>query len=465
MKTILSAVFPLFSFIFPALAGDLNLTAFRQAWDAEEATIARDIEANRTGLMTLTIVDEKGEPIPNAEISVKQFSHDFYFGCNALVLGQLASISYKRDYENAICHLFNLVTTTLCPGVYLNKDGSCRFEDNGDETPRRPPPDRVVRWCCEKGLACKGQPLLAGSWHPKWAMDLTHSEALELYKNYFQKVAERYDDKFAIIDVVNEAFCHKKFPLYSDDLKFVEEAFSLAAPLFPTNVQLCLNEYSAVNGPITDFHGYFDKSGDYYDLAKRLLDKKIRLDALGFQFHIFSNHEMTDLLTLKRWAPSDLRKTYAKYATLGLPLYITEITIPSTLGAAGITGEALQAEVARKFYRFWFSQKAFNGVTWWNLCDGAAWKNEGKVLAGLLDAEMREKPAYQTLYQLIQREWTTRTGGRTKADGTYSFRGYTGEYVVTVSAPNGAGRSFTFPLTTGTAEKTLRVTPLKSANE
>lgn len=295
-------------------------------------------------------------------------------------------------------------------------------------------------------------------------MDLTHAQALELYKNYFQKVAERYAKKFAIIDVVNEAFCHKKFPLYSDDLIFVEEAFSLAAPLFPTNVQLCLNEYSAVNEPITDFHGYFDKSGDYYDLAKRLLDKKIHLDALGFQFHIFSNREMTDLLTLKCWTPSALRKTYAKYATLGIPLYITEMTIPSTLGAKGMSGEALQAEVARKFYRFWFSQKALNGVTWWNLCDGAAWKNEGKVLSGLLDADMREKPAYQTLYQLIKREWTTRTGGQTNANGAYTFRGYTGQYLVTVSTPDIKCRTFTFHLTTGSSGKTLRVIPPKPVN-
>lgn len=406
-------------------ASAVDMTAYRAAWAAEEDRVAADIRANRMSDVTVSIEGVR----PGDEVDIRQVSHDFRFGSNCLVLGQLKDPAKAKAYEAALKKLFNLVTTTACLGVYEKEPGKFRFADNGDEDWRRPPMDRIAEWSAANGIACKGQPLLAGSWHPAWAKAQTIDEAHAMYVDYFTRVAARYGDKYAMFDVVNEAFCHKNFPLYTDDWSFVDWALETAGPLFPTNVALCINEYSAVNGGIRDFRGFWDRSGDYYNLAKRVLDKGLRLDGLGMQFHMFTNAEFEELLTLKRWTPQDLRKTYDRYATLGIPLYITEVTIPSTLGGTA-EGEKLQAEVAENLYRFWFSQKAFDGITWWNLCDGAAWLKEGDVLAGLLDADMREKPVYQMLYQLIRREWTTNLRAKVDAAGQVKFRGFHGDYEI-----------------------------------
>lgn len=419
----------------PSVQSDCS--AFRAAWAAERPRIEADIQANRMADYELVARDDQGRPLANAEVDIEQVSHDFKFGSNCLVLGQLADPEKERAYEAALKKLFNLVTTTACLGVYEKEAGKFRFADVGDEDWRRPPMDRIADWSAANGLACKGQPLLAGSWHPAWGKDQTIEEAHAMYIDYFKRVAERYGDRYAMFDVVNEAFCHLNFPLYTNDWSFVDWALEAAGPLFPTNVALCINEYSAVNGGIRDFRGFHDRTGDYYGLAKRVLDKGLRLDGLGFQFHMFTNGEFEEFLTLKRWNPSDLRKAYDRYATLGIPLYITEVTIPSTYGSTTADGERLQAEVAEILYRFWFSQKAFDGITWWNLCDGAAWLKEGDVKAGLLDADMREKPVYQTLYQLIKREWTTRLRLKTDAAGKVRFRGFKGRYEIRPVRPMG----------------------------
>ena len=422
----------LFTAVTPALRAGISDrvqegSGFFSAWAAERGRIAADIAANRMSDATVTVVDASGKPVADAEVSIEQISHDFKFGSNCLVLGQLKDPEKARAYEAALTNLFNLVTTTSCLGVYEKEPGRFRFEDNGDEDWRRPPMDRIAKWSAEHGIACKGQPLLAGSWHPEWGMTQTVDEAHAMYVDYFMRVAKRYGNRFAMFDVVNEAFCHQKFPLYTNDWSFVDWALDAASKHFPKNVALCINEYSAVNGGIRDFRGYWDRSGDYYGLAKRILDRGIRLDGLGFQFHMFTNGEFEELLTLKRWTPSELRRNYDRYASLGVPLYITEVTIPSTYGESG---RALQAEVAETLYRFWFSQKAFAGITWWNLCDGAAWMKEGDVLAGLLDENMKAKPVYETLCRLIKNEWTTRLKLKTDAQGRVSFRGFHGDYLI-----------------------------------
>ena len=257
-----------------------------------------------------------------------------------------------------------------------------------------------------------------------------------MYDDYFSRVAKRYGESFAMFDVVNEAFLHKAFPLYTKECEYVDWAFENAQSKFPKSCRLCINEASGVNGTGAT-------ADRYYNLVRRIRDKGIRLDGVGFQFHLFSDKALADVLSTKNLTPQKLRTTYDRMATLGVPMYLTEITIPSTLGGLS-TGEKLQAEVAENFYRLWFAHPGFAGITWWNLCDGAAWKKEGDVLAGLVDADMRRKPVYGALEKLIRREWTTDVTVTTDADGRASFRGYFGDYAATVS-----GKSVPFVLSRG----------------
>ena len=400
-----------------------DLAAYRAAWAAERPRLLAETASNRTAVAMVTVRDAEGRPVANESVRLRLVRHAFNFGCNILVLGQLGA--KNAAYETAFTNLFNLATTTFCLKVIEKEEGKFLFEDTGTCEWRRPPPDRVLAFCRKNGLRVKGQPLMAGSWHPDWAAKRTPEQCRKMYADYFDRVARRYGDSYTMFDLVNEADCHRAFPLYTKNLTYIDWALETVAEKFPKSCSICINELSEMNsrGAPAD---------RYYQVVKRIHDKGLRLDGVGFQFHLFSDNEFAGVLSGKNWTPQELRATYDRMGALGIPLYITEITIPSTLGGLDL-GERLQAEAAENFYRFWFARADFAGITWWNLCDGAAWKNEGSVLSGLVDSDMRRKPVYEMLYRLIRREWTTDVTVKTDANGRASFRGYFGDYEATAA--------------------------------
>lgn len=274
--------------------------------------------------------------------------------------------------------------------------GEWRFAEGSREIFRRPPPDRAVNFAHKYGLRLKGQPLLAGSWFPAWAKDFTNDEVRALYSDYFARVAERYGHTFDIFDVVNEAFCHTKFPLYTEECEYVDWAFREAEKLFSKDVNLELNEASFVNCGA--------KADRYYRLAERILSRGIRLDSIGFQYHQFNEWEGRRHINCEYLPPEEIYANYHRFSELGIPLYISEVTIPSKYtGLSRREGEAIQAEVVEMLYRLWFSIPNMRGIIYWNLSDGVNWMNEGDCLGCLCDESICEKPSYQALYQLIRR--------------------------------------------------------------
>jgi hypothetical protein len=92
-------------------------------------------------------------------------------------------------------------------------------------------------------------------------------------------------------------------------------------------------------------------------------------------------------------------------------------------------GEQQQAEYVEKFYRLLFSHPAMAAITWWDFSDAAAWQG---APAGFLRKDMTPKPVYDRLLEMIKSEWWTRTEGRTNAAGQFQFRGFYGQYTLTV---------------------------------
>ena len=406
--------------------------SYRAAWNAVRPKLDENIERYRKGDAAITVVDATGKPIADASLTIQQKTHAFLFGCNILVLGQLGDKNEK--FEQAFVKLFNLATTTFCWNVYETEPGKMRFAEGSEEIWRRPPPDRVVAFGKKHGLTLKGQPLMCAPWHPTWAPK-DPEQAKKAYQKWFATVAERYGRDFQIWDVVNESE-RKEFCLQTPDRAYVGWAFQQAKACFPADALLEINEGTSVNA------GGRDK---YFQQVKGLLDQGAGVRSIGFQFHLFSAANLKSHLGGKSFPPAKLIETYEKYGELGLPLFITEITIPTTL-EEGEKGEAIQAEVAANFYRLWFSVPKMQGIIYWNLPDGAAWKTEGKAKAGLLNEELDPKPAYHVLDKLINHEWKTNLTAKTDAQGKAGFRGFHGKYLVTVTA-GGRSESFEIDLT------------------
>ena len=126
-----------------------------------------------------------------------------------------------------------------------------------------------------------------------------------------------------------------------------------------------------------------------------------------------------------------------KYAEFKKPLQITEITIPAyTLEAED---EELQAEIITRLYKVWFSHKNMESIIYWNLVDGyAAFAPQGSeggenyYHGGLLRYDFTKKPAYNALYNLINKEWHTSID--TECSGIYTFKGFYGDYELEAEA-------------------------------
>jgi endo-1,4-beta-xylanase len=417
------------------------------AWSdpAVEARIQAGIEQNRKGDAVIAVVDSQGRPVADAQVEIEQTGHQFLFGCNAFVLGQLKTPEENRRYEEAFLRLFNFATVPLYWEGTEPVRGELRYQEGSRDIWRRPPADRFVPWAAEHGVTLKGHPLLWHAYNPSW-LPKDADELRELYRKRFREIAGRYGEKFAIFDVVNESqVCSTKYPLYSPDRAYVGWAFGEAGSLFPKNCTLMINE-------VTEYNFIAAAKNPYLTQVRSLLAQGARVQGVGFQFHYFRRAALDAFLKGSNNDPGKLLDVYQEFAKLGLPLYVTEITIPS----AGPDGETIQTDAVRNYYRLWFSAPGMAGITWWNLGDGTAVKGENEAQGGLVDGNLQPKAAYRALDELINRQWKTRLTTKTDAQGQAPFRGFYGKYRVKLTH---ADRVQTFDVDhRSSGEKSYRLT-------
>ncbi len=93
-------------------------------------------------------------------------------------------------------------------------------------------------------------------------------------------------------------------------------------------------------------------------------------------------------------------------------------------------GEKFQADEVERFYTMVFSHPATEALTWWDFSDRRAWQG---APAGFLRTDLSPKPAYDRLLGLIKNKWWTRRTEVTEKNGTIRFRGFLGDYQVSVA--------------------------------
>lgn len=186
----------------------------------------------------------------------------------------------------------------------------------------------------------------------------------------------------------------------------------------------------------------------FLDQVNDLEKNGARVDIVGCQMHIFNTNDCKRLAlgaTNVNWVgtPQTIQARLDMMAKTGRPIHISEITITSP--GPGDDDRMIQAILTRNIYRKWFSHKSVMGITWWNTVDGGGVKGE-PLVSGLFTPDMKRKPAYDALDDLINREWKTRTtakvievekrggGGRRTV---VSFRGFRGKYRLSWTGTDG----------------------------
>jgi GH35 family endo-1,4-beta-xylanase len=171
----------------------------------------------------------------------------------------------------------------------------------------------------------------------------------------------------------------------------------------------------------------------YERLLEQLVDQqgKRLYDVIGIQSHMHAGV----------WPTEKIWEVCQRFARFGVPLHFTETTIVS--GERGRQkantrdwvstpeGEAYQAREVVRFYTMLFSHPAVEAVTWWDFTDLHAWQN---APAGFLRKDMSPKPAYDELLKLVKGTWWTNCTLESGARGAAAFRGFLGDYKVTVGA-------------------------------
>ncbi|RRJ94897.1 glycoside hydrolase family 10 [Opitutaceae bacterium TAV4] len=432
--------------IMPAQISD----AYRALWTDPElnARIDSDIERNRKTNVTLRVTDASGKPVPGARVECVQTASAFHFGANIFMLDGYPTPELNARYEEAFLGLFNAATVPFYWRGLEVERGHPRYAADSVPVSRRPPPDRVVAFCEQHDLRMHGHPLVWDFF--KWsAPDWLSRDPVQAEENARQwearvrEIAARYSGRIKRWDGLNESLCavdpsgrpYKGSRVDKGEscpmpVNYERMAFEWETAAFPSGTRFDINEVTAV-WRLDDPREPWLTVGKYRAQIARLLREGTPIGGIGLQFHNFQDDNLREIVAGMRFIPQQLLQVLDTLAPFGLPLHVSEITITAPDNDA--SGQAAQAEVARNFYRLWFSHPSVDSITWWNVPDGGAAPGEDRVFSGLLNRDLTPKLAYDVLKNLLHNEWRTQSGGATDADGRHDFRGFAGTYRVTVS--------------------------------
>jgi GH35 family endo-1,4-beta-xylanase len=178
----------------------------------------------------------------------------------------------------------------------------------------------------------------------------------------------------------------------------------------------------------------------FFDLVRELQRRGAPVSGIGLQVHPV-NHWL--------W-PHEIWDTLEMYAELDCPIHITELHQPAWEHEIeggwriGMWTPEAQAEFIEQVYRQCFGHPSVVSINYWGFSDRNIWMPGG----GLIDAEYRPKPAFDTLKTLIKGEWmTTPFIARTDENGEIAFRGFYGKYEVIRHLPGQKHPTWNFHLT------------------
>lgn len=409
------------------------LDLFEEQKDVWEARVASGIEQHRKGDGRIKLIDQNGKPLSGVKVKLKQKSHSFRFGANLFMLDELETEEKNEAYKKAFADVFNMATLPFYWDSLEPERGNPRYGKDSPKVYRRPSPDLCIEFCEKHGIEPREHALAYDTFFPKWLYNASVDEVKQALEQHYAEISERYSHKINTIEVTNEMDNRARTKFF-DEPDFVDWCFKTAAKYFPNN-QLVINERTG-----RAWEDTCRTSDRYYAYTEAAMLKGVRIDAIGMQYHLFFRREDAYKKTRLTLNPESLYRHMDLYGRLGKPLQVTEVTVPSYSWES--EDEELQAEIIEKLYSIWFSHPNVEQIIYWNLVDGYAYGAEPGDMAagenyyhgGLLRFDLSPKPAYLKIKELTQERWHTEAEVTTDENGCADFRGFYGDYEVTVGA-------------------------------
>jgi GH35 family endo-1,4-beta-xylanase len=433
LRTIATALLAML--VCPALPGPPGTNAAWSAESAEEELLqgaAQRIEEHRKSDAAMVVVDTAGNPLPDIKVTVEQTRHHFLFGCNFFQFGKARNSQDEDAYRTQFADLFNYATLAFYWPSYESLQGQ----------PRHAYTEDVAKWCRDHGMTTKGHPLAWNYFEPRWLPDDLR-EVRRLQMERITDCVTRFRGLIDIWDVVNEATHYERDELQQRAPKMTKMWTDTGRVPF---VNECFQHARSANELSTLLINDYRVDSAYAELIKDLSQQAGHrpFDVIGLQSHMHGGV----------WSNEKIWETCERFAPFDVPLHFTELTVLS--GAAGWElakegkpwpstpeGEAQQAKDVARIYTMLFSHPAVTAITWWDFADRNAWQG---APAGFLTKDLTPKPAYTALKDLIKNQWWTRAELMTNAQGGVAFRGFLGDYKVTVQLPSGKNSDAVFVL-------------------
>ncbi|CAI9765446.1 unnamed protein product [Fraxinus pennsylvanica] len=365
----------------------------KEQWGLNQQT---KIYKERKRAVIIHVSDRHGAKLQEAEITVEQVSKDFPFG-SAIAKTIIGNSRFQKWF-----------TERFNAAVFEN-------ELKWDATEPKPGqvnytiPDQMLEFVRANQIITRGHNIF---WEnpessPQWILNLTSPDLQSAVTSRIESLMSRYKEEFIHWDVSNEML---HFDFYEKrlgpnaTLQFFEKAHQID-PL----ATLFMNEYNVVE-TCDDVNSTVDT---YISRMIELKRGGVTMDGIGLQGHFDVPN------------PPLMRAILDKLATLGLPIWLTEVDISKQFSKES------QAIYLEEVLREGFSHPAVNGIILWT-----ALRQNSCYQMCLTDNDLNNLPAGDTVDKLLK-EWQTGIlEGKTDEYGSYSFSGFLGEYKITAKYGN-----------------------------
>ena len=340
------------------------------------------------------IPSSKNTSVLDSAKGLKEYYND-YFPVGVAVSPR----SLRSDEANLIVRHFNSITAenAMKMGPIHPREHEYFWRDA----------DSIVAFAQRNKLKMRGHTLCWHNQTPAWLFvdnsgnQVTKDVLLQRLKDHITAVVTRYKGKIYAWDVVNEAISDKaneyiRPTKWSQIIgeEYIARAFEYAHAADP-DALLFYNDYNEIN-PV--------KREKIIRLVKSLKDAGVPIHGVGLQAHWAVNEPTKD----------QLDSTLSRFATLGLPLHITELDI-SVYSKEHSARERNAADTDTRFtaekeqlqmekYRMIFEQfrkhrNHISSVTFWNISDRHSWLDNFPVRGRkdyplLFDSTLQPKKAF-----------------------------------------------------------------------
>ncbi|MCE9630053.1 MAG: endo-1,4-beta-xylanase [Planctomycetia bacterium] len=369
------------------------------AADAPWRRAAADrIEKIRQANLVVEVRDADGRPVPDAQVRVRLERHAFALGTCVTAARILGTAPDDERYRETLARHFT-------KAVFENDMKWDPWERGGE--PQQERVKATIRWLRDHGISPRGHVMVWPSWHnmPPRIRALEHDPPA-LRRAIEQRVAGQARALSGLLDewdVVNENYAHKD----ATDLlgrSAMADWFRIAARETP-GTRLFYNDYVMFQGD-----GPGSPSETLFAILSDLKRSGAPVVGIGEQAHFGGNPP----------GPEAVLAKLDRFATLGLPIQITEFDIDTADGD-------LQAAWTRDFLTAVFSHQAVTGVICWGFWEGSHWKPR----AAFWDRHWNLRPNGRVWLDLFEKEWTTDARAATDAAGRCTVRAFRGRLAVT----------------------------------